>query len=64
LEKSYKTAEEIEQAANDSLDLWMISGAAACPKEKTLSQRDRYFSGIKFFTLDHLLKWGSASGTA
>ncbi|KAI0517551.1 hypothetical protein F5B22DRAFT_603356 [Xylaria bambusicola] len=56
LEKTYKTVEEIMGADDDNLDLWMISGGAACPREKTLSQRDRYFSRINFATLGDLLK--------
>lgn len=35
---------------------WMIAGASACPREKTLRQRAKYFSNVKFSTLVELLQ--------
>ena len=32
-------------------------GCLACPKEKTLRQRDKYFKGLRFLGLKDLLKY-------
>ncbi|KAL9130664.1 MAG: hypothetical protein Q9217_001191 [Psora testacea] len=34
----------------------MVKGCMSCPKEKTLRQRKKYFAGIKFRSLEELLK--------
>jgi len=39
-------------------DEWTIAGASACPLEKTLEMRDRYFKGIRWVGLSELLKRG------
>ncbi len=38
------------------LDEWMITGASACPREKTLLQREKYFKNVKFMNLKELLR--------
>jgi len=53
MSKSYKAAAEIEPG---SLDEWMTAGAAACPKEKTLRQREKYFGRMKFASISELLQ--------
>ena len=35
----------------------MILGCLSCPKEKTLRQREEYFSQVKFSSLDELLNY-------
>jgi hypothetical protein len=70
MEVSHKSAESIERYIidhkndGDTLELtiamveeWMISGASACPREKTLAQRVKYFSNVKFSSLEELLKY-------
>lgn len=37
------------------VDQWMIAGATALPREKTLRQREKYFGKVKFSTLQELL---------
>jgi hypothetical protein len=34
---------------------WTVSGATACPEDKTRRQLVKYFSKIKFSTLEELL---------
>lgn len=34
---------------------WMIAGATALPREKTLRQREKYFGKVKFSALQELL---------
>jgi len=46
---------ELEEAMWDE---WTIAGASACPLEKTLETRDRYFKGIRWVGLSELLKRG------
>jgi hypothetical protein len=65
---SYKSANNIERYITEHSDQedepglviarveeWMIAGASACPCEKTLRQREKYFSTLKFSTLAELL---------
>lgn len=33
-----------------------VMGCMACPQEKTLKQRESYFSGLRFLDLEHLLR--------
>ncbi|MCJ1350965.1 MAG: hypothetical protein MMC33_000947 [Icmadophila ericetorum] len=37
-------------------DQWSITGGAALPQEKTLRQRTKYFSNMKFSTLEEVLR--------
>jgi hypothetical protein len=39
-----------------------ISGALACPREKTLRQRGKYFSRINFLTLEDILQKAETEG--
>lgn len=34
-----------------------VMGCLACPKEKTLKQRERYFSNLGFLGLEDLLRY-------
>ena len=34
----------------------MIMGCLACPKEKTLKQREKYFGQVKFLDLEQMLR--------
>ncbi|KAJ0417361.1 NAD(P)-binding protein [Aspergillus carlsbadensis] len=69
--RTHRTIEEINAAvaaaekdpSTDPLELaqieqWEVSGATACPREKTLRQREKYFSGLKFVTIEEMLKMG------
>ena len=37
-------------------DEFSIDGATACPEEKTLKQREKYFSGMKFSSIKQVLE--------
>ncbi|MCJ1281405.1 hypothetical protein MMC26_000724 [Xylographa opegraphella] len=69
LKKSYRSVKKIEDSITacihneDTIGLglahleqWTIAGASACPQERTLEQRDKYFSKLEFSTLEELLK--------
>ena len=45
--------EDMELAQVEDL---MITGCMACPKEKTLRQREKYFPGLRFLALEELLR--------
>ncbi|RAK76885.1 MFS general substrate transporter [Aspergillus fijiensis CBS 313.89] len=68
-ERDYRSKEDIETTIQqyedqaESLELaiaeaeeWTISGATACPKEKTLRQREEFFAGMHFTTVEELLR--------
>ncbi|RAL15796.1 MFS general substrate transporter, partial [Aspergillus homomorphus CBS 101889] len=74
-ERAYRSKANIEDDIKkyedqpDSLELaiaeaeeWTISGATACPKEKTLQQREKFFSDIQFTTVGELLKKAEVEG--
>ena len=64
---SHKSWEEIQHSlANpqdfEALELaqveeMMLMGYLACPKEKTLRQREKYFSNVRFMGLEELLRF-------
>ncbi|KAL3486976.1 NAD(P)-binding protein [Aspergillus germanicus] len=69
--RTHRSLEEIYAAlaaaekdpSTDPLELaqieqWEVSGATACPREKTLRQREKYFPKLKFVTIDEMLKMG------
>ncbi len=72
--KTYKSKEEIDRTASlpptpenqealilASVEEMMITGSGACPREKTLRQRGKFFEGLSFTTLEELL---SQTGSA
>ena len=69
LPKTYRTREDIERALTlppnqenqeaiflAGVDEWNVIGAASCPREKTLRQREKYFKGLNFVTIEELLR--------
>lgn len=68
--KTFKSAQEVESFIAEHaapgeedthemiiarVDQWMIAGATALPREKTIRQREKYFGKVKFSTLQELL---------
>ena len=49
------TAENIETLYLANVEEMMITGAGACPHEKTIRQRGKFFKGFSFTTLEELL---------
>lgn len=43
----------LEQAQIEEM---MIMGCLACPEEKTLRQREKYFGQVEFLDLEHVLR--------
>lgn len=44
------------------LEKWTVTGATACPKDTTLRQREKYFSGIRFLTVEEMLRKAEMNG--
>ena len=65
--RTYKTLEDIRisLASSSSMEDSMLAqieeltvmGCLACPKEKTLKQRERYFKDLRFLRLEDLLRY-------
>ncbi|KAL8804079.1 MAG: hypothetical protein Q9182_002792 [Xanthomendoza sp. 2 TL-2023] len=68
MEKTFRSQEQIEHDLNlpptaenkeaheiAGIEIMMITGSGACPREKTLRQREKYFKDIKFTTVEELL---------
>lgn len=44
------------------LEEMTVMGCLACPKEKTLKQRERYFKALRFRGLEDLLRCAAEGG--
>lgn len=55
------TAENLEVLYLASVEEMMITGSGACPREKTIRQRDKFFKDFNFTTLEGLLSQDSQS---
>lgn len=49
------TAENLEVLYLASVEEMMITGSGACPREKTIRQRGKFFEDLSFTTLEGLL---------
>lgn len=49
------TAENLEAIYLASVEEMMITGSGACPREKTIRQRGKFFETLSFITLEGLL---------
>ena len=49
------TAENLEALYLASVEEMMITGSGACPREKTIRQRGKFFENLSFTTLEGLL---------
>lgn len=49
------TAENLEALYLASVEEMMITGSGACPREKTICQREKFFKNLSFTTLEELL---------
>ncbi|KAL4862843.1 hypothetical protein BDV12DRAFT_206904 [Aspergillus spectabilis] len=54
--REYEESPEIEDVGLPEIEQWTVSGATACPKETTLRQREKYFSGLHFLSLEEMLE--------
>jgi hypothetical protein len=68
MEKTYRSREDIDRDAQlpqtpenmealylASVEEMMVTDAGACPVAKVMHQRDKYFKGLSFTTLENLL---------
>ena len=49
------TAENLEALYLAGVEEMMITGSGACPREKTIRQRGKFFENLSFTTLEGLL---------
>lgn len=49
------TAENLTTLYLTSVEQMMITGSGACPREKTMRQRGKFFENLNFTTLEGLL---------
>jgi hypothetical protein len=49
------TAENTEALYLASVEEMMVNGSGACPRQKTIAQREKFFPNFHFTTLEELL---------
>lgn len=49
------TSENLEKINLAGVEEMMITGSGACPREKTIRQRGKFFKNLKLITLEGLL---------
>ena len=59
---SLATSSSMEESMLAQMDEVIVMGCLACPKEKTLKQRESYFKDIKFLGLEDLLRYTKDGG--
>ncbi|KAL4789293.1 MFS general substrate transporter [Aspergillus venezuelensis] len=60
--EDYKSGVQTHTGFVAELEEWTVSGAAACPKERTIEQHERCFSGMHFITVEELLRKAEVDG--
>ena len=53
---SLATSSSMEDSMLAQMEEVIVMGCLACPKEKTLEQRERYFKDLRFLGLEDLLR--------
>ncbi|KAL4914578.1 hypothetical protein BDW62DRAFT_219992 [Aspergillus aurantiobrunneus] len=61
IEKYEKTGENDSEYVPE-IEEWTVTGATACPREKTLRQYEKYFSSLRFLTIEEMLEKAEAEG--
>ena len=54
---SLASSSSMEDSMLAQMEEVTVMGCLACPKEKTLKQRERYFKGLGFLGLEDLLRY-------
>ncbi|KAL5341195.1 NAD(P)-binding protein [Aspergillus crustosus] len=54
--RGYEEGPDIDDVGLPEIEQWTVTGATACPREKTLRQREKYFSGVHFLSVEELLQ--------
>ncbi|RDW92956.1 aromatic alcohol reductase [Aspergillus mulundensis] len=60
--RKYESQPEIEDVGVVEVEQHQVAGATACPKEKTLRQREKYFSNVKFMSVEEMLTVAEREG--
>ncbi|KAL4987930.1 MFS general substrate transporter [Aspergillus falconensis] len=60
--RKYESQPEIEDVGIVEVEQWQVTGATACPREKTLRQREKYFSAVQFMSLEEMLRMAETRG--
>ncbi|KAL4819737.1 NAD(P)-binding protein [Aspergillus spinulosporus] len=60
--REYESQPDVEDVGVVEVEQWTITGATACPKEKTLRQREKYFSAVNFMSLEEMLRLAESQG--
>ncbi|KAL3431968.1 hypothetical protein BDV09DRAFT_198241 [Aspergillus tetrazonus] len=60
--REYESQPDVEDVGVVEVEHWTITGATACPKEKTLRQREKYFSAVHFMSLEEMLSLAESQG--
>ncbi|KAL4936813.1 hypothetical protein BDV06DRAFT_216375 [Aspergillus oleicola] len=60
--EDYKSGVQTHTGFVAEIEEWTVSGATACPREKTLKQREKFFSGMHFLVVEELLRKAEAEG--
>ena len=62
MEKDLLQASDRAKWYTATMDEWSYLGGTAVPHEEALQQRQKYFEGIKFRTIDDILADGKGGG--
>jgi hypothetical protein len=57
IQKTLAESDDPEALEVAQIEEMMVLGCLACPREKTLRQREKYFSGVGFMGLEELLEY-------
>ncbi|KAL4993344.1 hypothetical protein BDV10DRAFT_179350 [Aspergillus recurvatus] len=60
--RKYESQPEIEDVGVVEVEQWQVTGSTACPREKTLRQREKYFSAVQFMSLEEMLRLAESQG--
>ncbi|KAL4736651.1 hypothetical protein BDV11DRAFT_172715 [Aspergillus similis] len=60
--REYESQPNVEDVGVVEVEQCTVTGAMACPKEKTLRQREKYFSAVHFMSLEEMLKLAESQG--
>ncbi|KAL8713671.1 MAG: hypothetical protein Q9220_002197 [cf. Caloplaca sp. 1 TL-2023] len=60
--ESAPTAENQEARYIAGIELMMITDSGACPREKTLRQREKFFKDLKFMSVEEVIVQAASIG--
>ncbi|KAL4959266.1 MFS general substrate transporter [Aspergillus stella-maris] len=60
--EDYKSGVQTHTGFVAEIEEWTVSGATACPKERTIEQHERFFAGMQFLTVEDMLRKAEVDG--